>query len=53
MDIPQHATTRRSVKSNLDIQNHAKTNQPNNRRKTRIPQQNNNPKKLTNPWKNS
>ncbi|WP_169805377.1 hypothetical protein, partial [Methanobrevibacter cuticularis] len=45
MDTTQHTTTRRTPKSNLDIQKHAKTNQPNNRRKTRIHQQNNNLKK--------
>ncbi|WP_067089206.1 hypothetical protein [Methanobrevibacter curvatus] len=42
MDTTQHTTTRRMPKSNLDIQKHAKTNQPNNQRKTRIQQQNNN-----------
>ena len=53
MNIPQHTTKRWSTKNNLDIQNHAKTNQQISRRKTRIQQQNNNLKKTTTPAKNS
>ena len=41
MKISQHTATRWTTKNNLDIQNHAKTNQPSHGRKTRIHQQNN------------
>ena len=40
LDTSQQTTTRRPPTTNLDLQNHVKTNHPKNRGKTRIPRRN-------------